>query len=366
MRITFVVPSVNLSGGIRVVATYADRLTQRGHKVTVVSPGISTLSFWQRIKFLLKGGGWIKEGEFYLDPIKFNKEYFDSSGVNLKILDVNRPVDEADVPDADVVIATFWTTAEWVSGYASNKGRKVYFIQDHEVWPAFPIDRVKATLRLPFQKITISKWLVEVMKEQYGDSNISLVPNGVDTVQFSASERKKNSVLTLGLVYFPGSYKGCDVAFKAIEEAKMKVPNLKVITFSRIKPTEKIPLPDNTEFYFQPAQSEISNIYSKCDAWLFASRCEGFGLPILEAMACRTPVIGTYAGAAPELLDNGEGILVDVDDSHMMADAILRISEMNDSEWKAMSDSAYVTACKHTWDKSVVLFEEALEKVLHE
>ena len=70
-----------------------------------------------------------------------------------------------------------------------------------------------------------------------------------------------------------------------------------------------MPLPRDTEFHLRPPQDRIRDIYSKCDAWLFGSRSEGFGLPILEAMACRTPVIGTPAGAAPELLGDGRGIL---------------------------------------------------------
>lgn len=39
MKITFIVPTLNLSGGLRVVAIYAELFTQMGHKVIVVSPG---------------------------------------------------------------------------------------------------------------------------------------------------------------------------------------------------------------------------------------------------------------------------------------------------------------------------------------
>ena len=71
-----------------------------------------------------------------------------------------------------------------------------------------------------------------------------------------------------------------------------------------------VPLPPGSMFVRQPAQDMIRDIYGQCDVWLFSSRSEGFGLPLLESMACRTPVIATPAGAAPELCAGGGGITV--------------------------------------------------------
>jgi glycosyltransferase involved in cell wall biosynthesis len=64
------------------------------------------------------------------------------------------------------------------------------------------------------------------------------------------------------------------------------------------------------EYFHRPAQNELRSHYAACDAWLFGSRLECFGLPMLEAMACRTPVIAVPVGAAPDLLATGAGELV--------------------------------------------------------
>jgi len=101
-----------------------------------------------------------------------------------------------------------------------------------------------------------------------------------------------------------------------------------------------MPLPKDAEYVIQPDQDKLKDFYSKCDAWLFASRSEGFGLPIVEAMACRTPVIGTPAGAAPEMLSGGTGILVKPEAPEAMAKAIERICQLPNSEWLAMSEAA--------------------------
>ena len=66
----------------------------------------------------------------------------------------------------------------------------------------------------------------------------------------------------------------------------------------------------------------MKELYGGCDAWLFATRNEGFGLPILEAMACRTPG-DRHAGRGGAGTDGaGGGIMVPPEDPGEMADAI--------------------------------------------
>jgi glycosyltransferase involved in cell wall biosynthesis len=77
-------------------------------------------------------------------------------------------------------------------------------------------------------------------------------------------------------------------------------------------------------------------------------------------MACRTPVIATPAGAAPELLGSGGGVLVPQENPAAMADAIERICTLPDAQWRALSDRAHATACGYTWHHATDLFEAAL------
>lgn len=174
MRITFISPALNLSGGVRVIGIYAQQLMRRGHVVRVVAPPPRSASFKRKFKSWLVGTGWPA------DRPKV-KSHFDGSGVDPQILERWRPVTDADVPDGDLVIATWWETAEWVNALDPSKGAKAYFIQHHEVFDYLPVERVKATWKLPLHKITISKWLVELAAREYGDPNVWLVPNSVDT-----------------------------------------------------------------------------------------------------------------------------------------------------------------------------------------
>ncbi|NJO78102.1 MAG: glycosyltransferase family 4 protein [Cyanobacteria bacterium RM1_2_2] len=356
MKITFVLPCVGLAGGIRVTAIYAEKLKQRGHQVCVVSLPSAPIQLKEQIKSLLRGQGWLR-------PTLGS--HFDGRDIEHRILEKHRPVEASDVPDADVVVATWWETAEWIARFPASKGAKVYFIQHHEaIFPGQPQERVKATWFLPMYKIVISNWLVDVARTFYGDDGVSLVPNSVDTKQFFAPPRNKQPVPTVGLMYVDLLWKGSDICLKAFEIAARKIPNLRLVAFGSKTPSPNLPLPAGATFIHCPPQDQIKNVYAQCDAWLFGSRSEGFGMPLLESMACRTPVIGTPAGAAPELLKEGAGILVNPEDPEDMAQAIERVCQLSDQEWQAMSQAAYNRAVSYTWDDATDLFEAALYQAM--
>jgi glycosyltransferase involved in cell wall biosynthesis len=136
------------------------------------------------------------------------------------------------------------------------------------------------------------------------------------------------------------------------------------VSFGAIQPNEGLPLPEGSEFIFQPPQDKIRDLYGKCDAWLFGSRSEGFGLPLLEAMACRAPVIATPAGAAPELVARGGGILVPQEDPDAMAAGIVKVCRADEPAWRQMSDNAFGVASSYTWDDATDRFEAALKKAI--
>jgi len=360
MKITFVLPTLALTGGMRVLSLYTKILQQRGHKIFIVSTPPGRPSLIEQFRSVLRGKGWETA------PVR-GPSHFDNVDVEGRVLETCRPVTDSDVPDADIVMATWWETAEWVSKLSPSKGAKVYFLQHYEAFDYTPKDRVDATWRLPMQKIVVAQWLADKARNEYGDMSVSLVPPTVDTTQFydpqsrSGQPRGKQSVPTVGLYYSTTPWKGCDIALAAFSLAAQKIPNLRLVAFSSGKtPPPHLPVPEGTEFNSALTQEQLKEFYSKCDAWLFSSRSEGFGLPILEAMACGTPVIGTPAGVAPELLAGGGGILVKPEDPEDMAKAIEQICQLSDAEWRAMSENALETVIHYTWEDATDLFEAAL------
>lgn len=355
MKITFITPPLNMSGGAKVICIYAEELQRLGHRVTIVSPPSVKLALKNRILSLLRGGGW---------PTEAKSAHLDGKNIDYRVINDHRRVVDGDVPDADCVIATWWETAEWVAELSPSKGRKIYFIQGHEVFEHLPA-RSRDTYRLPLHKIVIAKWLKDLMAKEYGDKNVDLVPNSVDRSQFYASDRAKQEFPTVGLIYSSVSVKGVDVAIKALKALQIKMPNMRIISFGNERPIPRLMLPRNTQFHFSPNQNMIRELYSQCDVWLAASRSEGFNLPALEAMACGTPVVSTRTGWPAEgIVDNVNGILVDVDDVEALAEALEKVLSLRNEEWQRMAGNARVTMASPSWGESAKMFERFLFEVI--
>jgi glycosyltransferase involved in cell wall biosynthesis len=349
MKITFLLPLVNMSGGIRVVAIYAKKLAQRGHEVRLVSVPREATRRMHRIQQALS-------------LFKAPKSHLDDGGFNHHVIDSFRPIVDADVPDGDIVIATWWETAQWLWNLSPSKGQKVYFVQGHEVYLESDAQASRATYRLPIKKIVVSKWLADIMATQYGDHDVRIVHNSVDHDQFRAPARGKQGRPTVGFLYSTAEVKGIDTVVKALGALRQRIPELRVVCFGSQKPN--IDLDRIAEFSFDPPQQSIKDIYASCDVWLAASRSEGFNLTAMEAMACRTPVVSTRVGWPEEALKAGvNGSLVDVDDAQGLADRAYEILSLDEQAWRRMSDAAFATVRDSSWDRSTDLLEAALHEI---
>jgi glycosyltransferase involved in cell wall biosynthesis len=344
MKITFLTPADNLTGGTRVIATYARLLQQRGHAVQVVSnaPDVPTLR--QRWQALRRGEGLRTDAPAPAGHIA-------QSGVPHRVLERPRPITAHDVPDADLVIATWWETAVWMHGLPAAKGRRVHLIQGHEVWTGGEVRaRVHAALRLPNRKIAISSALAREIEAEVGDLRIGVVPNAVDLALFDAPLRCRSQPPTVGFIYARTPIKGSDLCARACELARRRIPDLRVLAFGVDTPSADWPLPAGAEFIHRPAQPLIPGLYAACDVWLFGSRLDSFGLPILEAMACRTPVVGVPIGAAPELLSAGGGVLLPEASAEAMAEALVQVISGPAQRWDHLSAQAHERAHRYSWD----------------
>jgi glycosyltransferase involved in cell wall biosynthesis len=353
MKITFVCPPLNMTGGIRVVALHAKYLRAFGHDVQVVAPPRATRGRWADLRRKLR-----------LPPVAVRPQppsHFDGTGVPVHLLERPRRVLKSDVPDADVIVATWWETAEMVAAMPAAKGRKVYFVQGHEVFKHQPIDRVLATYRSDFQKIAVARWLADAIEADGNRQGCTIVPNAVDRTLFFAPPRARNARPRLGTLFSENDNKSFDIALAVIARVREALPEVEVVALGSDAPVAYRDRLDGIALTLQAPQAALREVYASCDVWLTCSKTEGFNLMAMEAMACRTPVVSTRTGWPVEaIVDGVNGALAPVDDVAGLAAAVLRILRLDAAQWRALSDGAARTVADSSWERSARLFEAAI------
>jgi len=87
---------------------------------------------------------------------------------------------------------------------------------------------------------------------------------------------------------------------------------------------DRLGVRDVIELRGRVSDEELVTLYQRCAALVYPSRYEGFGFPLVEAMACGVPVIAANASAIPEVTGDA-AVLLDPDDESGFADAIARV-----------------------------------------
>ena len=91
-------------------------------------------------------------------------------------------------------------------------------------------------------------------------------------------------------------------------------------------------------------------LYSGCDAFIYPSFYEGFGLPPLEAMSCKAPVITSNVTSIPEVTC-GSAILINPYDENELADALVKLLNNKDLR-EELSKKGYKNSLNFTWKKT--------------
>jgi glycosyltransferase involved in cell wall biosynthesis len=318
-RIAYLVPHLNIAGGIIVVLQHVVRLSRMGHDAYVIN---------------MSG-----EGDAKWFP------YFDE----LKIVNFSHePLDEYE--NIDIMIATSWDTFEMCSD-VMRAGRKLYFVQADE--RGFTKDRgVQQKVNRAYQTdgvyITEALWIQRWLKEEYGH-DAYYVPNGLDSKITYRTEQiqekiKKTRVLIEGPINVQS--KGMDDAYDAVKGLNVEL----WIVSSNGVPRENWKY---DRFFENVPFDKMNEIYSSCDIFLKMSRNEGFFGPPMEAMACGCAVVvGKVMGYDEYITDGYNASVVEQRDIKGAKEAIQNI--IDDVELRdTLVKGGYKTAKKWTWDRSM-------------
>jgi len=350
VTINFILPSEgNVPiGGFKIIYKYANRLSDRGNTVI--------LTHTQNKKSDLFG---LKK---FVNILRYLKKKFLNSYGPQNWFPVNNNIkinwipylNNRFIPEADVVVATEWTTANPVYRFDISKGRKYYFIQSFESWQG-PEELVIESWKLPLKKIVISKWLKEISDKL--KLNVEYIPNGLDYDKFGMDILpEKKDKYSIMMLYNENPVKGSTFGLKAIIESKQFVSKLKAVLFGACDPPPN--LPSWIKFYKTPDQKLLRKLYNTSAIFISPSFMEGFPLPPAECMMCGSALVATNIGGHQEYAINGvNSLLSPPGETKLMSDNLVKL--INDDELRyTLAYRGHKDISIYKWDSSVDKLEK--------
>ena len=323
MHIVYLMIWTKVCGGSKIILEYANRLSKRGHKITIIS--------------------------YYRKPNWFNL----SENVQFIQVKENELIED-NIPNCDLIISTSWKNI--YSAIVSKKAPVVFFEQGgahlFEIGNLSDI-KFKAVKKridiVPFIQ-TVSTYSQNTIKKVYfRDSKV--IYNAIDKKIFyprtDSNTSKKIEITIIGSEEF---------RFKNIEESLQAIRLLKDKYKDRINLnwiTQEQPKKNKEEAIVNPKQIEIGNILRKTDIFLCNSEYESFGLPVLEAMSCGACVITTDTGGTKDIVIDKENAIYikkhSIKDIVEKAELLIENSEL----MHKISMNGLKTAQKFSWKKSI-------------
>lgn len=347
MKINVIIPFTYLTGGIKVIFLYANYLSENNYDVVCYVPKIPyrfNFSFVDYIK------NFIKNTFFWKRDSNWNSKNFKLISVPL--------INDKYIRDADITIATAWPTANSLNKLSHKKGKKVYFIQAYEVFSGKE-KKVNATYTLLLNRIVVTKKLHDLLKTKFNVES-TIIYNGLLSNEFIRKPKPKHLIKNILMLVNTSPNKGYSEGLKILKTLSLKY-DINVTLFG-VKAIEDIP--DNFIFLEKPSRDILLEAYYNADIYLFTSKYESWGLPVLEAMSYQCAVVGMNTGALEEIGKNDYNALIANNYSELYS--LLEKLLNDDILLKKLQLNGYELAKQYNWENSYEIFENYLRSLIYD
>jgi len=249
-----------------------------------------------------------------------------------------------------------WSSAE-LAGLSFIHNPKLQYLRSTVPEPVCTQETTNRAFSSDIPKVVVSSYVGEHARSYRSGDVLGVIPNGINVEEYYPDNvgNARNSVGTI----YGGSYaKDPDTILAVLCRLRESLPDIPQCIFG-VGPTPRgIPTRDYIRF---PSVQEALRIYSRCKVWFLASRSEGFGMPILEAMACGCAVVATDCGGPRDIINDGEnGFLVQVGNVEQIVSKVKLL--LDDAELRQQFTlNSKDTVSKFSWENSI----DKLEKVLY-
>jgi glycosyltransferase involved in cell wall biosynthesis len=222
---------------------------------------------------------------------------------------------------------------------------------------------VPRSARAAARVLTGSEWTKRDLVERYGlrDEAVVVTPYGVDPAFTVNGPRGDGRTYAL----FVGALQPRKDPVTAIEALARVDGDLRLVVAGRDKGSEadarravaRLGLERRVEFVGHVAKQELASLYRSAACLVFPSRYEGFGLPVVEAMASGTPVVAAATGAVPEVAGDA-AVLVEPGDPQALAAGIERALAERDGLVRAGLERARRYSRAETARQTLAVYRE--------
>jgi UDP-glucose:(heptosyl)LPS alpha-1,3-glucosyltransferase len=203
-----------------------------------------------------------------------------------------------------------------------------------------------------------------------------VIPNGVDSIQFSPSQRRarraaarasrqvRDSDVLLLLIGNDWQNKGLPVILEAMAVCKDLPFRLLIVGDDDPQPfrEQALLLGIDARCFWEHPRADVMELYAAADIYVGPSREDSFGLPVLEAMACGLPVITSKFAGVAELITHGvDGFILDDPTDVSALSQLLQSVLANETLRTRCAQAAVATAAKWTWDRNAAAIWELLK-----
>lgn len=347
LKIAYVLPHKNLTGGMKTLLEQMRQLTKRGHKVFAYLKSDATdsaLPEWCD----LDANNDI-ERQVVIPKNREFSEYI--KGVDVIVVGWMAQLTE--LRNINVPIVLWEQGSEYLYG---DYGQLL--VSDNQT-----LMLLRNLYRTPVYILGVSEIVISILRNKYG-RKAHLLPNGIDT-QFYYPARDKiddNRILLIGNPSL--KFKGFYNAIEALEKAYMDGARFNVDWICQTKPNiSGINFPIN--FIVMPSQEQLASIIRNSDIFLSTSLYESFPLPPFEAMASGVAVIATDCGGIREYAREGQNILLsEQGDIQSLTSAIIYL--LNDPEARhILSAQGVKTTQKYSFEKIILRLEDCLYSIVN-
>ncbi len=161
------------------------------------------------------------------------------------------------------------------------------------------------------------------------DVDVKIIPNGVDLEKFAVRDRSWTPahMLFVGRIVYQ---KGLDLLLEALGNLKNQQWRLSVVGDGPSRPkleahVRTVGIEDRITFLGWKSRSELPEIFTHANLFVYPSRHEGMPNAVLEAMAAGLPVLATRIAGNEDLVNDENGILVDSEDMTGLQAALEKI-----------------------------------------